>query len=167
MSSLTKTRSETYTSVDVANVVRRMESDLIMIAQSTGAITEHKARTYAHDVEKLAQAGYLSSVDLTLMEGGASGREVAAVRYEVDEDAGSLQSSRPGGVLWPRVTNAYLRIVLFYTDSYTPAARTRIAPTLKIGWSPTDADTRHLSLSARTGRDYASGGYGLRRSDFQ
>lgn len=167
MSALTKTRSQTYTSVDIANVVRRVEADLIMIAQSTGAITEDKARNYAHDIEKLAQGGYLSSVDLTLLEGGSAGREVAAVCYDVDDDAGSMQSSRPGGVMWPRPANAYLRIVLSYTPSYTDQAQSKLASTLKISWSPTNADTRHLALGARTGRDYASGGYGLRRSDFQ
>ena len=27
--------------------------------------------------------------------------------------------SRPGGVMWPKVTNPYLRIILYYTDDYT------------------------------------------------
>ena len=40
-------------------------------------------------------------------------------------------------------------------------------PRLKISWSSTDADTRHLALSRTGGRDYVSGGYGLQRSDFR
>jgi len=167
--SLTRTRSasDTYTSIDVANAVRRMDADLRMIAQSTGAISEAKARDYAHDIEALAQAGYLRSVDLTLLAGGAYGSEVAAVTYVVNVVAGGLATSLPGGVLWPVVADPHLRIVLYYTDAYDQTARGRMAPKLKIPWSPTDADTRHLALSRSGGRDYVSGGYGLQRSDFR
>ena len=167
--SLTQTRSntDTYTSTNIANAVRRMDADLRMIAQSTGAITEAKARDYAHDIEALAQAGYLRSVDLTLLTGGAYGTEVAAVTYVVNVAAGGLTTSLPGGVLWPVVASPYLRIVLSYTGAYDQTARGRMASRLKIGWSPTDADTRHLALSRSGGRDYVSGGYGLQRSDFR
>ena len=44
---------------DIETVVRRFKADLVMIAQSTGAFTEAKARDYAHDVEVLAKEGYL------------------------------------------------------------------------------------------------------------
>jgi hypothetical protein len=164
--SLSRTRTASYTSTDIAAAVRRMEADMVMIAQSTGAITEAKARDYAHDFEALAQAGYLTSVDLTLLTGGEYGAEVKAVTYDVNLEAGGLATSRPGGVLWPRVTNPHLRIVIYYTDDYDQAARDRMTRSLKIGWSPTSADTRHLALSRNGGRNYVSGGYGLQRSDF-
>jgi hypothetical protein len=165
--SQTRTRSDTYTSTDIAAVLRRLEADLIMIAQSTGAITEAKARDYAHDCEALAQAGYLSAVDLTLLSGGVYGVEAAAAVYEVNDAAGGLASSRPGGVLWPRVDGAYLRIVLYYTDDYDQSARARMSSRLKIDWSPSTTDTRHLGLNRDGGRAYVSGGYGLQRSDFR
>ena len=101
--SLSRTRVESYTSTDIANAVRRMEADMVMMAQSTGALTETKARDYAYDCEALAQAGYLSKVDLTLLTGGAYGVEVAATTYSVNSEAAGLATSRPGGVLWPRV----------------------------------------------------------------
>lgn len=165
--SLSRTRTESYTSTDIANAVRRMEADMVMMAQSTGAITEARARDYAHDCEALAQAGYLSKVDLTLLSGGEYGVEVAATTYDVNLEAAGLATSRPGGVLWPQVSNPYLRIVLYYTDDYDQSARDRMASRLKIGWTATSADTRHLALSRNGGRDYVSGGYGLKRSDFR
>ena len=65
-------------------------------------------------------------------------------RFEVDTDAGGLTSSRPGGVLWPKVAGPYLRIVLGYTTAYTaPHAKETMKGKLKISWSPTDADTSH------------------------
>ena len=94
-----------------------------MIADSTGGWTPEEAANYAHDVELLAKAGYLKHVDVTLFSNGV---EVKATRFDVDTDAGGLTCSRPGGVLWPKVPEPILRIVLGYTDDYTAAARTAI-----------------------------------------
>ena len=155
--------SATYTDVDVENVVRRMKADLIMIGDSTGAWTPTEAANYAHDVEVLAKAGYLASVDVTLL---SNDLEQRATRFDVNTDAGSLTSSRPGGVLWPKVPSPYLRVVLRYTGAYTSAAREATRGKLKINWSPSKADTSHSSLTSSGGRDYASNAYGMQRKDW-
>jgi hypothetical protein len=157
------TETHTYTIADIEIVVRRFTADMVMIAQSTGAITEAKARDYAHDVEVLAKEGYLSKVDLTLFSGAV---EVQATQYGVDIAAGELAMSRPGGAMWPRVANPNLRIILYYTDEYTQTAREAMKKKLKIGWVPTDADTSHSTLKPSGSRDYASNGWGMRRKDF-
>ena len=105
----TRSVTATYTKVDVENVVRRVKADLNMIADSTGAWASGQAANYAHDIELLAKKGYLKSVDVTLLSNGI---EVKAVRFDVNTDAGSWTSNRPGGVLWPRVADANLRVVL-------------------------------------------------------
>jgi hypothetical protein len=153
----------TYSTADIATVVRRFAADMVMIAQSTAAITEARARDYAHDVEVLAKEGYLDKVDLTLISGAV---EVRATQYVADTAAGGLVMSRPGGVMWPRVPNPELRIILYYTNDYTQATREAIKKKLKIGWVPTDADTSHTSLMPFGNRDYASNGWGMRRKDF-
>src|ERR1700731_2681015 len=66
--------TDTYTTLDVETVVRRFTADIVMIAQSSGAITEEKAREYAHDVEALAKRGYIKQVDLTLFSGAVERR---------------------------------------------------------------------------------------------
>lgn len=159
----TATATHTYTFVDIEKVMRRVKADLVMIASSTRAITEIEAVNYAHDMEYLAQRGYLRSVDVTLF---SSGMEVKATRYDVSTAAGDLSMSKPGGVLWPRVSQPYLRIVLYYTADCTDEARSSAAPHLKLNWGPTNADTSHASLLSTGGRDYASGGYGMQRRDF-
>jgi hypothetical protein len=164
--SYSHTTTETYTVADIETVARRFTADLVMIAQSSGAIEEAKARDYAHDVEQLAKKGYLRSVDLTLLTGGSGGTEVKATTFTVNTIAGGLTMSRPGGVLWPRVANPYLRIVLFYTSAYTDAARENMRSKLRIGWVPSSADTSHSTLKGVGGRDYASNGYGFQRLDF-
>lgn len=124
-----ETESYTYTTTDIETVVRRFTADIVMIAQSSGAITEAKAREYAHDVEVLAKNNYLKKVDLTLFSGAV---EVRATQYLVDTSTGDLAMSRPGGVMWPRVPNPYLRIVLSYTDAYDWAAKEVMKQKLRI-----------------------------------
>lgn len=161
--SYTATRTYTYSVTDIELVVRRFLADIVMMAQSSQAITEVTARDYAHDVEALAKQGYLRMVDLTLFD---NGMEARAAQYVVNTASGELTMSRPGGVMWPRVANPYFRIVLSYTCAYDEAARNAMARRLKIAWVPTSADTSHSSLVRVGGRDYASNGWGMQRTDY-
>jgi len=161
--SYTQTATATYTVADIQMVVRQVTSDLMMIASSTGAITEQKAKEYGNDIEVLASAGYLKSVDLTLMQGDV---EKEAVQYDIDENTGKIKSSRPGGVLWPRLLNTHLRIILSYNEDYDAAARQKLVGKMKVSWVPTSDSTSHSSLKASGGRDYSSNGYGMHRKDW-
>ena len=156
MSAATATRTATYTAVDVEKVVRRVKADLTMIADSTSAWTGAEAADYAHDIELLAEKDFLAWVDVTLFSGAV---ELRAARFNVDTDAGSLTSDRPGGVLWPRVTDARLRIVIGYTEKYTDEARRGMKGRLRIGWTANHDDTSHAALSGSGGRDYASNAF--------
>jgi hypothetical protein len=155
--------SYSYTYSDIETVIRRFTADIVMIAQSSGAITEAKARDYAHDIEALARSDYLESVDITLLSGST---EVRAVKYVVNTASGELTMSRPGGVLWPRVESPYLRIVVTYTDEYTGQVKEAFRSKLRINWTPTKADTSHAGLKNTGGRDYASNAWGLQRKDY-
>jgi hypothetical protein len=154
----------TYTATDIANVMRRVMADLVMIAASSRSITESEAINYAHDIELLAKSGFLRAVDVTLLSGG---EEIRALRYDVDTESGALTTSRPGGVLWPQVRDALLRIVLHYTPEYTPAEQEKMRSKLRIAWAPTNVDTSHVTLSQCASRDYVSNAWGMRRKDFQ
>jgi len=116
-----------------------------------------------HDIEALAKKGFLEKVDLTLMSGTT---ELRALRYDVDTDSGSLTTNRPGGVMWPRVEGADLRIVLYYTDDYTATEKETMRSKLRVSWTPTNVDTSHSTLSQLANRDYTSNAYGMRRKDF-
>jgi hypothetical protein len=161
--SFAETHTETYSVVDVEIVIRRVTADLIMIANSTGGWTEEFARKVGRDVELLAKKGYLKWVDVTLLSAGV---ERKAVRFEVTTAAGNLSMSRPGGVLWPRVSYPDLRVILSHTDDYTPIAEAMLSDRLELSWTTTNTDTSHSSLNAGTGRDYASNAFGVRRKDF-
>jgi hypothetical protein len=159
----TASASQTYTVADIEEVVLNLKADLVMIADSTQGWIPEKVRDYAHDVEVLAKAGYLKYVDVTLFSNSV---EMKAVRFDVNTEAGSLTTSRPGGVLWPKVANPYLRIILGYTSDYTDAARDATKGKLKIGWTPTSDDTSHSGLTSSGGRNYASNSYGMQRKDW-
>jgi hypothetical protein len=161
--SQTYSTTETYSVSGVEVVMRRVTSDLVMIASSTGAVTEDTAKKWGGDVETLAKNGYLRMIDLTLLSGGA---EKKATRFEVNTEAGDFTMSRPGGVLWPKVPNPELRIVLYYTAAYDAVAKEKMKSKLNIGWVPTTADTSHATLTSNASRDYVSNGYGMQRKDF-
>jgi hypothetical protein len=159
----TATDTETYTVVDIENVVRRLKADLVMIADSTGLWSAATVANYVDDIELLAKKDYLAWVDVTLL---SAGTEIRAVRYNVDTDAAALNASRPGGVLWPRVASGELRIILSYTSKYDADAREKMRGRLKSGWTASYDDTSHAALNGGSGRNYTSNAYGMKRKDW-
>ncbi|AUQ24230.1 hypothetical protein [Dickeya zeae] len=160
--SYSSTETVTYTTTDVEAVMRRMTADLVMIASSTGAITETSAREYAHDIELLAKNGYLNYVDLTLLSNGVEKR---ATRFYVN-DSGNLANERPGDARWPKIEGATLRIVINHLNSYDQAAQQKLESKMKIKWSESSADISHGGLVQKAGREYSSNGYGMQRKDY-
>lgn len=160
----TRSAAETYTATDIAIVMRRFRADLVMIAQSSGAITQEKAQGYAHDVELFAREGYLVFADVTLFD---SDTEVEAARYTVDIAGALTDLDRPGNVMWPRVPDPVFRIVLRHTPEYDDRARQKLQGTLRNTWRPTNADIGHSSLTAADERQYFSNGWGLKRTDYR
>ena len=158
--SYSSTETSTYTTTDVEAVMRRITADLVMIA--AGAITESKAREYAHDIELLAKNGYLDYVDVTLISNGV---EQKATRFHVNE-SGELANDRPGDARWPRIQGAYLRIVVNNRSTYDQAARQKLSGKMKISWSPCSDDISHSGLTQSGGREYSSNGYGMQRKDY-
>ena len=161
--SYSSTSTYTYDVTDVETSFRRFNADLMMIADSSKAITRDEANNYAHDAEYLAKNGFLKHVDVTLMVGETEHR---AARYSISDQAGGLATSRPGGVLWPNLIGGWIRIILKPTDTYTVQKREATQRSLKIDWTPTSADTSHVNLTLGNGRNYVSNAYGLQRNDF-
>ena len=162
--STSQTKTQTFTKEDVTKVIKNLTTELKMIASSTKASNESKVSDYGHDVEYLAQRGYLRMVDVTLMDGT---KEVIAAQYEVREDSKDLVASKPSDAMWPRVTSPFLRIVLTYKATYSAEARAITSPKLRIEWSSSDADLSHPTLTSEKGHDLASNNYGLTRKDFK
>jgi hypothetical protein len=161
--STTATKTATYTDADVAKCMTSVRADLMMIGDSTGGLSEQEARDYADDIEVLAKAGYLEWVDVTLLSYGVEQR---AARFTPSADASGWTSSRPGGVRWPRVAGAEVRVVIKWAGGCTPEAKAAIKQKLRISWGPTDVNTDHANLNDNSSRDYASNAFGMRRKDW-
>ena len=159
----THTYTQTYTVSDIEIVMRRFKSDLLMIAQSSQALSESRAQAYAYDIELFAKEGILSFVDVTLLDGVT---EVEAARYTVNT-SGNLSTNRPGDVMWPRVSRPRLRVVVRYTKGYNAAARQRLSDKLKLDWVPTNEDIGHTGLTRSGVREYASNGWAMHRQDYR
>lgn len=162
-SSYSSTETSTYTVADVEKVVRSIKADLMMIADRTKALTEEKAKEYAHDIELLAKKNYLTTVDVTLISSAET--EIVAAKYQFQNE-GASGGDRPGGVLWPATPTGRIRIVMYHTDAYHAQPEQVSKLPLKLSWTPTSVDTTHSRLSATGGRGYSSNGYGANRNDF-
>lgn len=158
--SSTGTQTYTETRTDIEAVFRRFRADLLMIAQSSRALSEQEALDYADDLELFAQERVLEFVDLTLFDGPT---EIEAVRYTVGA-SGDLSTSRPGGVLWPQVRYPKFRVVVRHTAKYYSCD---FEGKLKIKWQRTNADVSHGSLNKAGTREYSSNGWGLHRQDYR
>jgi hypothetical protein len=163
---MTSTYTSTYTTADIENVMRKFKADLLMIAESSAAMTTARARELAEDIQLLAKDGYIEYIDVTLQQYGVEKR---AVRYTVTEQGGDLTSSRPGGVLWEQLPDAQLRIVVGETVAWTAMTATErqhLQRRLNASWTTTNADLSHSLLKSQSSRNFTSNAYGLTRKDY-
>ena len=152
------THTRTYTESDIETVFRRFKADLLMIAQSSRALSESDALDYAHDLELFAKEKVLKFVDLTLLDGTS---EVEAARYTVDA-SGGLSTTRRPGVMWQRVREPRFRVVVQHTS-----APNHLTARLRLRWANTNEDVSHAGLIEAGSREYSSNGWALRRQDYR
>lgn len=165
---MTSTYSSTYTSsyteADVQSVVLNVKADLLMIADSSKAMSRDLAEKYAHDIQLAAQNDYLNKVDVTLLN--QLGSEVKAVTYFFTTGDDAKGSSRPGGVRWPETPSGQIRVVLYTKDAwYNEPEKVSKLP-WKLSWGTMHVDTSHSGLTSSGNRGYSSNGFGANRNDF-
>ena len=163
---MTATYTATYTVVDIESVLRKFKTGLTMIAESTRAMDAQVAQDIAADLLTLSKGGYLKNADITLIHDNA---EIRAAQYSVTEQGGDLTAGRPGGVTWPCLSGAWLRVVIWYTPAWyalTDQTRRGIQQGLKRPWTTNYDDLSHAALQASGGRNFTSNAYGMARKDF-
>lgn len=160
-STYTASSSHTYSVADVENVVRNFAADVRMIAESSGAWSRNYVDLLVEDVSYLAKRKYIELIDITLLVGNV---EEKAARYTVNENSGELEANRPGGVRWPRLVGARLRMIVVRTSKWTsnPPDRSQ----LNNPWGESDEDISHALLTSSAGRNFTSSMYGFQRTDY-
>jgi len=162
------TDSGTYTAADVVKVTDRFGADLVMLVQSTEAMSVAWAEDSIHDVKAKARKDYINRVSVVLKD--AQGTVIRGRRYDVSIDASLWSSERPGDNIWPKTPDGSLTVVVHNTSTWTSlgaTAKANFEATLKHSWSSSDVDTNFPGMNGQQGRRYASNSYGMQRTDFE
>lgn len=168
MSAYAESYSTSYTTADIARVFDCFAADFDMCAQSTGLRDRDDVRKTAADVRAMAQRGYISTVDICLLD--ANGNIIRANKYAVSTNASLWTAQRPGNNLWPRTPNGNLKLVITQTNTWqalTTQQKAAFIATLNTTWVDCDIDTSYPNLARSDDRDYASNGYGLRKTTYR
>jgi len=168
MSAYAESYSTSYTTADIAKVFDCFAADFDMCAQSTGLRDRDDVRKTAADVKAMAQRGYISMVDICLED--ANGNVIRANKYSVSTNASLWTAQRPGNNLWPRTPNGHLRLVITQTNTWqalTTLQKAAFLATLNTTWVDCDIDTSYPNLTRSADRDYASNGYGVRKTTYK
>lgn len=160
--------SNTYSAEDIKKVASRFGADLVMLAQSSAAMTTTRAEGVIDDVKLFAKKEYIERISVVLNDG--SGKQLKARRYEVSTDASLWTSERPGDNLWPKTPSGSISVVLHYSsvwEALGDVAKSNFKATLSRAWGPSDVDTSFSAMSGTVARRYASKAYGMERTDFE
>ena len=166
---VTATRTNTFTVVDVRKVIDNFAADYSMIGQSTGLRSRGIVDRDVTDLKVFAESKYLLALYLLLKD--ANGVELRGARYQVSESATGWQSQRPGNNLWPKTAGGSLSIVATLSNAWWILSEAdRDAFKKRNGmegrWGTSSVDTSFSSLSTVQAQRYASNGYGLERTNY-
>lgn len=166
----TATGTATYTVVDIRKTFEGFESDLRMIARRTGKWSMDKVDNVFHDVVKLAEAKYLSSVSIVLEN--SNGTPVRATKFTVNSQGTALTSDRAGGNDWENIPNTTLTVVVEYTQAWfdlTTQGKSNFQSynEFQISWISSDINTAFPNLVKTNGQLYASKGYELQKQNYR
>jgi len=168
MSAYAESYSTTYTTADIAKVFDCFAADFDMCGQSTGLRDRENVRKTSTDVKTMAQRGYVSVVDICLED--VNGKIIRAAKYVVSTNASLWTAQRPGNNLWPKTPGGELTIVITYSKAWnalTAVQKAAFMSTLNTSWVDSDIDTSFPNLTQSSDRDYASNGYGLRKTAYR
>lgn len=165
----TITGTATYTVVDVRKTFEGFESDLRMIARRTDKWTMSYVDKIFHDIIKLAEAKYLSSISIALIN--SNGTPIKAAKFIVNAQGNAITGDRAGGNDWSNVLNTTLTVVLSYTDTWKNLTKEQQSKfqgnnDFQIGWVSSSVDITFPNLSKTSGQLYASNGYELQKQNF-
>jgi len=155
----------------IRTVAQRMTQDLKTIASSDDVrlvcrISDSQIARVCHDIELLAEKGYLHCVDVSVLTLGLGKKvELKAYRFDVNTATPKIRSNRPNGVFLSTLAEEEptLRIVLKYTAQYTRTAQVELEAQLQSSWQAAYSDISHAELRADIDRDYSSHGYAIQR----
>lgn len=164
----TQTRTSTYTVVDIRKTFEGCEADIRMIARRTGKWTQKYVDDIFHDIIKLAEEKYLSSVDIVLKD--ANEKVIKATKFTVNSNGTATSGDRAGANRWENIPNTNLTVILSYTNKWynlPKKDKDEFESQFKVSWSPTKIDNSFPHLNKSQRQLYASKGYELQKSVYE
>jgi len=163
-----------YAPQDIHPVVQRMTHDLKQITENAELramynISEASIIQCCHDIQILAERGYLQFVDVCLLDSEQGNRvEQKAYRFEMNAAGKKIRTNRPNSVFMSNLnkTQPALRIVMKYTADYTRDAQIDLEAQIFAPWKAAYCDITHHPLRADIDRDYSCNGYAIQRKVF-
>lgn len=166
----TNTNTSTYTVVDIRKTFESCEADIRMIARRTNKWSMEYVDKVFHDIIKLAEGEYLSSVDIALLDNNRA--VLRATKFVVNSNGKTIESDRAGANDWSDIPDTSLVVILSYTskwNSLTAEQKLKLQNEkgFKIGWVASSIDNRFLHLEQSTGQLYGSKGYELQKTVYK
>jgi len=166
----TVTGTATYTVIDIRKAFEGFESDLRMIARRTDKWSMAYVDEVFHDVAKLAEAKYLSAVNIALSN--SNGIPIRAAKFIVNSQGTAITSERAGGNDWENIPNTTLTVILEYTQTWKGLTEQqqssfRTNNDFQISWTTSCINTSFPHLTKTNGQLYASKGYELQKQNYR
>ncbi|MFT3703081.1 MAG: hypothetical protein QM802_11960 [Agriterribacter sp.] len=170
MSYNTYIATSTYTVVDIRKTFEGFEADLRMIAKRTEKWSTEYVDKVFHDIIKLAEAKYLKTVDIVLLN--TSNQPIRAAKYTVNDAGTSITGDRAGGNDWQNLSSTELSVILSYTSSWHSLTQQQKenfqqSNDFRIGWTTSHIDNSFPNLSRQTAQTFASNGYELSKTNYK
>lgn len=165
----TFTKTSTYTVIDIRKTFEGFNADLRMIGMRTNKLSSQEVENFLHDIMHWAEGGYISHVDITLLD--SVDNPLRATRYTVNTDGQAVKSERAGSNSWQNLPNTRVTLTVSQSSKWhllSSAAQEKFKSDkgFKISWSPSKIDTTYSHLSQSNAQLYASNGYELKKENF-
>lgn len=166
----TITNTNTYTKIDIRKTFEGFEAELLMIVRRTGKWTIDFTNNVFYDILKLAEEGYLKSVDIVLTD--INEKVLRANKYVVNSNGTAMASDRAGGIDWTNIPDTHLIVLLTYTEKWEALTKEQKVKFqkdngIKCRWTESNIDNTFPHLTKSNAQLFASNSYELQKQNYR
>lgn len=127
---------------------KSFQSDFKRIGKTTNKWDDQYIKSVTSDVIKFAEAKYVTSVDITLLD--INNAPIKATKYICNPEDETSQANKEEQTDWPNLKESSLAVILNYSSSWHKLSKNEKQAfmknnNLKIGWIPSDIDLGKLA----------------------
>lgn len=124
------------------------QADFKRIGKTTNKWDDQYIKSVTYDVIKFAEATYVTSVDITLLD--LNNTPIKATKYVCNPEGETSQANTQKQTDWPNIKDSSLAVILNYSSSWHKLSKNEKQEfmkknNLKIGWIPSDIDLGKLA----------------------